>query len=121
MAFHCPESIPTKFIPPLFCAGITVYAPMKKFFNKDFTLGVAGIGGLGHLALQFAKPMGYKNVYAFSSNSDKEKECIEYGSDKFIDISKDGIEKYKFSCDIILLTTSKLREGDFQKLLFIKN
>jgi D-arabinose 1-dehydrogenase-like Zn-dependent alcohol dehydrogenase len=36
---------------PLFCAGITVYAPLKRHLKSGFKVGIAGIGGLGHLAL----------------------------------------------------------------------
>jgi len=41
----------------MFCAGISVYNPLRKFTRKSARVGVIGIGGLGHLALQFARAM----------------------------------------------------------------
>lgn len=49
------------------CAGITTYSPLKKYGKSGMKLGVLGIGGLGHLAIQFGKAFGMK-VYAISSS-----------------------------------------------------
>lgn len=50
-AFSIPKSLPEETVPPLMCAGVTVFAPLKRFFNKKHVVGIVGIGGLGHLAI----------------------------------------------------------------------
>ncbi|CAA6674890.1 unnamed protein product [Spirodela intermedia] len=61
-AVHFPESLPLDKGAPLLCAGITVYSPMKHFgLNEPGKhLGVVGLGGLGHVAVKFAKAFGMK-------------------------------------------------------------
>ncbi|XP_026415685.1 probable mannitol dehydrogenase [Papaver somniferum] len=81
-----PDSIPLDACAPLLCAGITVYSPMKHFrLNEPGTrLGVVGLGGLGHVAVKFAKAFGVK-VTVISTSPDKEKEAIEHlGADSFV-------------------------------------
>ncbi|CAL9001926.1 unnamed protein product [Prunus brigantina] len=71
---------------PLLCAGITVYSPLKHFgLSKPAThLGVVGLGGLGHMALKFAKAFGVK-VTVVSSSPSKQKEAVErLGADSFL-------------------------------------
>ena len=56
---------------PILCAGVTTYSPMKHFgLKKGQTLGVAGIGGLGHMAVQIGKALG-ATVVAFTTSADK--------------------------------------------------
>ncbi|KAK9163426.1 hypothetical protein Syun_004328 [Stephania yunnanensis] len=81
-----PEGLPLDAAAPLLCAGITVFSPLK--FNgltePGTSIGVVGLGGLGHVAVKFAKAMGAK-VTVISTSSAKEKEAIEYlGADAFI-------------------------------------
>ncbi|KAI3950210.1 hypothetical protein MKW92_044524 [Papaver armeniacum] len=81
-----PDSIPLDACAPLLCAGITVYSPIKHFrLNEPGTrLGVVGLGGLGHVAVKFAKAFGMK-VTVISTSPDKEKEAIEHlGADSFV-------------------------------------
>eukprot|EP01098_Paradermamoeba_levis_P015068 TRINITY_DN7463_c0_g1_i2.p1 TRINITY_DN7463_c0_g1~~TRINITY_DN7463_c0_g1_i2.p1 ORF type:complete len:237 (+),score=30.08 TRINITY_DN7463_c0_g1_i2:10-720(+) len=53
--FQLPDSLPSVFAPPLFCAGLTVFSPLKHAKAKPGDrVGVVGIGGLGHLAIQLA-------------------------------------------------------------------
>lgn len=55
MTFHIPAGMPLEKISPLMCAGVTVYAPLRAWFDKfgktGMKIGVFGIGGLGHLAI----------------------------------------------------------------------
>jgi uncharacterized zinc-type alcohol dehydrogenase-like protein len=56
---------------PILCAGVTTYSPMKYFGLKPGqTLGVAGIGGLGHMAIQIGRALG-ATVVAFTTSADK--------------------------------------------------
>nr|ACJ84730.1 unknown [Medicago truncatula]AFK44402.1 unknown [Medicago truncatula] len=85
-----PDNIPLEFAGPLLCAGVTVYSPLR-FFGLDkpgLHIGVVGLGGLGHMAVKFAKAFG-ANVTVISTSPNKEKEAIEHlGADSFL-ISSD--------------------------------
>ncbi|XP_073059129.1 probable cinnamyl alcohol dehydrogenase 9 [Primulina eburnea] len=82
-----PDNIPSDSGAPLLCAGITVYSPMKYYGMTDQPgkhLGVAGLGGLGHVAVKFGKAFGLK-VTVISRSSDKADEAInKLGADAFI-------------------------------------
>jgi uncharacterized zinc-type alcohol dehydrogenase-like protein len=65
------------------CGGITVYTPLSRFARPAHKVGVIGIGGLGHLALQFARSMGCE-VTAFSTSSSKEAEAKRLGAHEFV-------------------------------------
>ncbi|KAJ8528479.1 hypothetical protein K7X08_022171 [Anisodus acutangulus] len=72
--------------PPLLCAGITVYSPMKYYGMTEpgKHLGVAGLGGLGHIAVKIGKAFGLK-VTVISTSPKKEDEAIKkLGADAFI-------------------------------------
>ena len=75
---------------PLSCAGIIVYSPMRYFqmIDPGKSFGVAGLGGLGHMAVKFGKDFGLK-VTIISMSTTKEKEAREaLEADHFL-ISKD--------------------------------
>ncbi|NBH31915.1 NAD(P)-dependent alcohol dehydrogenase, partial [Staphylococcus warneri] len=78
---------------PLLCAGITTYSPLR-YFGLDkpgMNVGVVGLGGLGHLAVKFAKAFGTK-VTVISTSLSKKKEAIEnLGADAFL-VSRDPQE-----------------------------
>ncbi|XP_057978433.1 probable cinnamyl alcohol dehydrogenase 9 [Malania oleifera] len=81
-----PENLPSDAGAPLLCAGITVYSPMKYYGMTEpgRHLGVAGLGGLGHVAVKFGKAFGLK-VTVISSSPKKESEAINnLGADLFL-------------------------------------
>jgi uncharacterized zinc-type alcohol dehydrogenase-like protein len=83
-AFPIPEALRSEQAAPLLCGGITVYAPLRTYgITPNMKIGVIGIGGLGHLALQFARAFGC-DVTAFSSTPDKEAEAIHFGAHHFV-------------------------------------
>ncbi len=87
--FKLPDSLDLAKSAPLLCAGITMYHPLKKWnIGKNHTVGIAGIGGLGHLGIKFAKALGAK-VIALTTTKDKLKDCISLGADDAILMSKD--------------------------------
>jgi uncharacterized zinc-type alcohol dehydrogenase-like protein len=58
-AYKLPERLASADAAPLLCAGITVYAPLRTHITRPgMRVAVVGIGGLGHLALQFAAALG---------------------------------------------------------------
>uniref|UniRef100_A0A0D9VRE1 cinnamyl-alcohol dehydrogenase n=1 Tax=Leersia perrieri TaxID=77586 RepID=A0A0D9VRE1_9ORYZ len=73
-------------VAPLLCAGVTVYCPMRRLGldRPGLHLGVAGLGGLGHLAVKFGKAFGVK-VTVISTSPCKEAEAVErLGADAFL-------------------------------------
>ncbi len=77
---------------PLMCAGVTVYNSIRRAGLKAGAwIGVQGIGGLGHLAVQFARAMGYR-VIVLSTSSVKEKFARELGAHEYVDTSQ---------CDVV--------------------
>ncbi|KAK6922875.1 Alcohol dehydrogenase-like, C-terminal [Dillenia turbinata] len=81
-----PDNLPSDAGAPLLCAGITVYSPMKYYGMTEpgKHLGVAGLGGLGHVAVKFGKAFGLK-VTVISGSQSKEVEAINrLGADSFL-------------------------------------
>lgn len=81
-----PDNLPSDSGAPLLCAGITVYSPMKYYGMTEpgKHLGVAGLGGLGHVAVKIGKAFGLK-VTVISTSPDKEDEAINrLGADSFL-------------------------------------
>jgi len=75
---------------PLLCAGITVFNSMRHSNAKPGDLvAVHGIGGLGHLAIQYANKMGFKTA-AISTSADKKELAHKLGAHIFIDTSKEN-------------------------------
>lgn len=85
-----PEGIDLAGAAPLMCAGASVYAGLKRAQTKlgDWVLIMGAGGGLGHLAIQYAKAMG-AGVVAMDIGS-KEEFCKELGADIFVDFTKFG-------------------------------
>jgi len=106
-AFRIPDALNSANAAPLLCGGITVFAPMKRDGVKAGTkVGVIGIGGLGHFALQFASKMGAE-VTAFSTSPNKEVEALKLGAHRFV-VSSDPVAmaKEKNKHDYIISTVS---------------
>jgi D-arabinose 1-dehydrogenase-like Zn-dependent alcohol dehydrogenase len=83
---HFPENMPLDAGAPLLCAGITVYSPLKYFglAEPGKHIGVVGLGGLGHLAVKFAKAFGVK-VTVISTSIHKKDEALKHlGADSFL-------------------------------------
>lgn len=82
-----PSNLDPVDVAPLLCAGVTVFNAMRKMQVEQGNLvAVQGLGGLGHLALQFASKMGYK-VVALSSGSSKRDFAAKLGAHAYIDSS----------------------------------
>jgi uncharacterized zinc-type alcohol dehydrogenase-like protein len=82
-AFPVPEALASESAAPLLCGGATVYSPLRRWARPSTKVGVVGIGGLGHLAVQFARAMGCE-VTAISSSPDKEPEARSFGAHRFL-------------------------------------
>jgi uncharacterized zinc-type alcohol dehydrogenase-like protein len=104
-AYPLPAEMPSEMAAVLMCAGLTVYTALKKYCSSpSLSIGIIGIGGLGHLAIQFAKAMGYE-VTAISSSPHKREEALSLGAERFIDSSDSiALGKAEFSFDLLLAT-----------------
>ncbi|GLT44177.1 hypothetical protein SLA2020_180910 [Shorea laevis] len=104
-----PDNLPLDAAAPLLCAGITVYSPLRYYgLNKPGAhVGVVGLGGLGHVAVKFAKAMGAK-VTVISTSPNKKNEAIEnLGADAFlVSRNQDELEAATGTLDGIIDTVS---------------
>ncbi|XP_075517703.1 putative cinnamyl alcohol dehydrogenase 1 [Primulina tabacum] len=107
--FNIPEKYPLELAAPLLCAGITVYSPMMRhnMNQPGKSLGVVGLGGLGHLAVKFGKAFGLKVTVFSTSISKKEESLNVLGADDFV-ISSDekAMAAWTKSLDFIINTAS---------------
>ncbi len=79
-----PEGLDASHAGPLFCGGITVFNPLEQFDLKPTArAGVIGIGGLGHMALQFLRAWGCE-VTAFTSSDSKRDEALKMGAHRTV-------------------------------------
>lgn len=102
-----PQGLDSEKAGPLFCGGITVYNPMVQFDVKPTArVGVVGIGGLGHMALQFLNAWGCE-VTAFTSSESKRQEALELGAHHTLDSrDKEALKRAANSFDLILSTVN---------------
>jgi alcohol/geraniol dehydrogenase (NADP+) len=102
-----PDGIDLETAGPLFCGGVTVFNPLVQFDVKPTDkVAVVGIGGLGHLAIQFLNAWGCE-VTAFTSSEDKKKEALNLGAHHTLN-SRDQkeIEGAANSFDLIISTVN---------------
>ncbi|OBT48403.1 hypothetical protein VE00_01107 [Pseudogymnoascus sp. WSF 3629] len=104
-----PDSIASEHAAPLQCAGATVYGALVDVVKPAQRVGIIGIGGLGHLAIQFASKMGAE-VVVFSRTDDKEKEARGFGADEFYLLSNPAA--MKDPVDVLVLTGSRYPDWD---------
>ncbi|MCP4899206.1 MAG: NAD(P)-dependent alcohol dehydrogenase [bacterium] len=102
-----PEDIDVASAGPLFCGGITVFTPLVEFdVQPTDRVAVIGIGGLGHMALQFLNAWGC-DVTAFTSNEAKTTEALEMGAHRTINSrDQDQVEAAAGQFDLVLSTVN---------------
>jgi len=104
-AYQLPEAMPSEEAAVMLCAGLTVYSPLRRYrMGPSHRVGVIGVGGLGHLALQFAHALGC-DVTAISSSPGKEGEARALGADHFM-LAGDGeaVRERELTFDMLLYT-----------------
>uniref|UniRef100_A0A0D9XIE0 cinnamyl-alcohol dehydrogenase n=1 Tax=Leersia perrieri TaxID=77586 RepID=A0A0D9XIE0_9ORYZ len=107
--FKIPDGYPLEKAAPLLCAGITVYTPMMRhnMNQPGKSLGVIGLGGLGHMAVKFGKAFGLKVTVISTSESKREEAVRLLGADNFVISSDENqIESLKSSLHFIIDTAS---------------
>lgn len=101
-----PKEIASEDAGPLMCGGITVWNPLYNYgLRAGDRVGVVGVGGLGHMAIQFAHKMGMEAV-VFSSTDSKKQQALDFGATEFVATS--GKEKLDdiAKLNALLITTS---------------
>ncbi len=106
-AFRLPDSLPDADAAALMCAGMTVYNALRPMASASSRkVGIVGVGGLGHLAIQFAHALGCE-VTALSTSSSKRDEALGFGADRFVLLGdRDEMKRLGTSLDLILYTGS---------------
>jgi alcohol dehydrogenase (NADP+) len=92
---------------PLLCAGITTYSPMRHWkVTRGQTVGVVGLGGLGHMGVKFAHAFGAHTVL-FTTSPDKAADARRLGADEVV-VSRDpdALAKQAGKFDFILNTVA---------------
>jgi alcohol/geraniol dehydrogenase (NADP+) len=104
-AVQLPDSIDVSNAGPLFCGGISVFNPIVQYDVKATDkVGVIGIGGLGHLALQFLNKWGCE-VTAFTSSAAKAEEARQMGAHLVVNSKSDSeVEELNGKFDFIIST-----------------
>lgn len=102
-----PADVDPAAYAPVLCAGITVFNGIRQMnITPGGVVAIQGLGGLGHLALQYSSKMGYRTV-ALSSGSAKEKFAKELGAHNYVDASSQNtVEELKKlgGADLIVAT-----------------
>ena len=103
--FRIPDSIPSHLAAPLLCAGATTYSPLVRHgAGPNKKVGIVGLGGLGHLAVQFASKLGSKEVVVFSHSQSKADIARKLGATAVVDINDEAqASKYEAQLDIVLV------------------
>jgi alcohol dehydrogenase (NADP+) len=104
-----PEGLASEDAAPMMCGGVTVYSPLRNYgCGPGKTVGVVGVGGLGHFAVLFAKALGADKVVGISRKASKRDEVLKLGADVYIatDDDKDWEKTHMRSVDLIISTVS---------------
>ena len=102
-----PDALDPATTGPLLCGGITVFSPLLQHsLPSTARVGIVGIGGLGHMALQFANRWGCE-VHAFTTSDSKEAEAHKLGAHYVHNTKRDvELKKIAGSLDLIISTVN---------------
>ncbi len=102
-----PDALSLEQAAPLLCAGITTYSPLSHWHaGPGKSVGVVGVGGLGHMAVKLASAMGAK-VTAISRSRSKEKDARAMGASDYVATGEEGaVEAAQGRFDLIINTVS---------------
>jgi uncharacterized zinc-type alcohol dehydrogenase-like protein len=86
-AIKLPQNADLKRVAPLLCAGVTTYSPIQhKQVKQGDVIAIAGFGGLGHMALQYAVKLGAK-VTVFDITEEKRADALKMGAAKYVNVN----------------------------------
>ncbi len=106
-----PANLDLAGVAPLLCAGITTYSPLRHWgVSAGKTVGVVGLGGLGHMAVKFAHAFG-AHVVVFTTSENKREDALRLGADEVV-MSRDAaeMERRAGTFDFILNTVAVVHD-----------
>ncbi|KAL8420399.1 hypothetical protein RB594_003257 [Gaeumannomyces avenae] len=104
-----PDGLASEHAAPMLCGGVTVWTPLRdNGCGPGKSVGVVGVGGLGHFAVMFAKKLGADKVVGISRRRSKRDEVLAMGADAYIATAEDdGWAKHnRRTLDIVICTVS---------------
>ncbi|KAJ8126159.1 hypothetical protein O1611_g7478 [Lasiodiplodia mahajangana] len=107
--FKIPDNMASEAAAPMLCGGASVFSPLKlNGCGPGKTVGIVGIGGLGHFGILFAKALGADKIIAVSRKASKRDEALALGADRYIatDDDEDWAANNTRTVDLIINTVS---------------
>jgi uncharacterized zinc-type alcohol dehydrogenase-like protein len=101
-----PDQLPLEQAAPLLCAGVTTWSPLRRWdVGPGKVVGVAGIGGLGHMAIQLARARGAERVVALTTTPSKADAARRLGADEVVVMDDEqALAAHAASLDVLLST-----------------
>lgn len=121
--YKIPDGVKSEDAAPLLCGGISMYSPLKRFgCGPGRTVGIIGVGGLGHFGIVIAKALGADRVVGISRREAKRQEVLSMGADGYIATADESdwptSQNGKF--DLLVSTVSGADERLSQYLWLLK-
>ncbi|KAK4149673.1 chaperonin 10-like protein [Chaetomidium leptoderma] len=104
-----PDAISSAEAAPMLCGGVTTYTPLKHHgVGPGKTVGIIGLGGLGHFGVLWAKALKADKVVVISRSSAKKDDALKMGADEFVATAEDPdwAKKHASTLDVIVCTVS---------------
>jgi len=116
--FNIPDALPSHIAAPLLCAGLTTFSPLiRAGVGPGKKVGIVGIGGLGHLALQWSHALG-ATTYALTHSAGKTQDAKKLGADEVIVTTEENWAKpWAFTFDYILNCSDMTNKFNMQDYL----
>lgn len=116
-ALKIPKNADLKRVAPLLCAGITTYSPIRfSQVQKGDRVGVAGFGGVGHMAVQYAAKLGAE-VIVFDITEEKRADALRLGAKRYVNVFEEkNLEELEDSFDFIISTVS----ANYDPMMYVR-
>jgi len=98
-----PDALSSADAAPMLCGGITVFSPLRRNgCGPGKSVGIVGVGGLGHFGVLFAKALGADKVMGISRRNSKRDDVLKLGADEYIatEEDEDWHKKHQRSCKL---------------------
>lgn len=110
-----PDGMSDEDAAPLQCAGATVFTALHDVSSND-TVGIMGVGGLGHIAIQFAAKLGCR-VVVLSGSDRKKEDAFKLGAHRFVAMNGGNVEEQLGDWDISRLLVTTSAQPSWDKIL----
>lgn len=115
--YSIPDGLASEDAAVMLCAGATVYEPMLEYLQhrsveetsmQGTSIGIVGLGGLGHLGVLFSQALGFEHIVAISRSEAKRADAMALGANSYVATSDEDCwaEKHASSLDLIVCTIS---------------